>query len=235
MFLEHMSPVHNFLPKCKVAFVNCVSIFSFIISIPTFEFLIFPFVRNYVPRTKVRIGLGMCVVLLGLCTLLSLDVVGHFLSHGRELCMFYGENNVGHVPVSPLLLIPVIFTITVGKMLVCITALEFICAQAPHGMRGLVIGVYFMIYGISVGLLSLVMSAFALGYDINRGSLNMSCGTLYLLGVVVLGTVGVAVYALAARCYKDRQRGGQMDVNQQAILEGYYEKHNARHYKTESL
>ena len=148
---------------------------------------------------------------------------------GINNCMFYKNSFLdrdleNELPINPLVLNPIMFVMAVGEMLIGISIFEFICAQAPYGMRGLIIGIYYMIHGISGNLLlSLVLAGFSLGYKYHTPSVGMSCGTLYLLGVVVLGCVGVAVYVVAARCYKDRQRGGQRDVNEQTILEGYYE------------
>ena len=229
MFFEHMK--HEDFP-----FPNCanrnVFVSAFTLCIPIFEFLLYPFFRNYVPRTTVRIALGVGVSLLGLSALLALDAVGHHqLKPGDQICMFYAyAQHKTLLHLNPNLLVPVIFVMVVGEMLVYISTLEFICAQTPYGMRGLIIGIYFMIYGGCVGLLSLVMLVFAEGYrrGRNHGGTEgpgpvLSCGTSYLTVVVGVGVVGLLVYLTAAKCYRSRQRGGQRDVNDQTILEGYYE------------
>lgn len=232
MFLKHMKPRITSLPDCSTSngniFVDSISILSFTISIPIFEFLIYPFLRKHV-RTTVRIGLGMGVAVLGLSVLLAIDTVGHVLasSDGSKICMFYDESLqdsvTNSIPIHSLVLVPVIFIMAVAEMLIFISTFEFICAQAPYGMRGLIIGIYFMISGISVGLVSILLLGFSLGYSKYSSMMKMSCGTCYMMVVVVMGCVGGLVYAAAAKCYRERQRGGQRDVNYQTILEGYYE------------
>lgn len=110
----------------------------------------------------------------------------------------------------------------IGEMLVFISTFEFIVAQSPHGMRGLILGLWFMMYGMTVGFLSTVLMAFSVGFN-NVNFRQPSCGTSYFSAVVVLGGVGTLLYFVAVCLYKERQRGGQVDVNHQTILEGYYE------------
>lgn len=209
---------------------NFMSILTFTLCIPFFEFLIYPFLRNHVPRTTVRIGLGMFVVLFGLSTMLTMDAVAHsFMENSTSICMFYRQDD--NIPGNSLYLVAVIVIMAIGELLVFLSTLEFICAQAPYGMRGLMIGINFMIYGVSVGLLSLVLLVFAKGMKPKYGGKALeqvwgpSCGTWYIGTVLIIGSVGTALYIVAAKRYRKRQRGGQKDINPQAVLEGYFERY----------
>ena len=231
----------GFLPDCtsRSIFVNSISILSYSLSVPIFEFLIYPFVRNYVPRTMVRIGVGMAISLVGLSSLLAIDAVGHSATGPQDVCMFYSSSwsSDNTIPVNFYVLVPVLFVMAVGEMLVYISVFEFICAQAPYGMRGLIIGLSFMINSISVGLLSMLMMMFAAGYKAQHSeetastvpgytgiSTGLSCGTSYLIAVVCIGCVGLLLYVVTAKCYRQRQRGGQRDENQYTTLEDHYER-----------
>jgi dipeptide/tripeptide permease len=205
-----------------------VSILTFALCIPIFEFLIYPFLRNHIPRTTVRIGIGMFVILFGLLVMLVVDVSAHYVSHDGSICMFYTETD--NVRVSSLFLVIVIVIMTVGELLAFLPMLEFICAQAPYSMRGLMIGIVFMVYGLAVGLVGVVLLLFSKGLegryksDTTGTSSGPSCGTWYIGTVLVIGCVGTVLYIVAAKRYKKRQRGGQNDVNQQTVVETYHER-----------
>lgn len=224
-FYEHMGLGEA---DCATEYLvtTCVPILTFIFCIPIFEFLIYPYFRNYIPRTTVRIGLGLFVVMLGLGIMLTLDAVGHSrLSADASVCMFYNNKKTSGIPINSLYIIVVIVVMAIGEMLVNIAMLEFVCAQSPYSMRGLIIGILFLIYGLSVGFVSMpVLVAFSLGMK-NHHTGVPSCGTWYITAVLVMGCLGTALYLVAAKRYKKRQRGGQRDINPQTVLEGYYERY----------
>lgn len=228
-FYKHLQS--NTSTDCYKDNLKLMSILIVTISIPVYEFLIYPFFRNHIPRTRVRIGVGMIIALLGMSSMLIVDAVGH--KNGTALntvCMLL-ENRTSNtsiellgsednkIPIHPGYVILVIVTMAIGEMFIYVSVLEFICAQSPHGMRGLIIGIVFMIYGLYVVPLTVLLAAFA-----RKIPNTVSCGTGYLLTVVVIGCVGTLLYIIAARTYKERQRGGQKDINPQAVVEHYYER-----------
>ena len=205
---------------------DSLAVITFALCIPLYEFLIYPFLRNYVPRTKIRIGLGFVVALFGMSALLSLDVVGHNYSEreNKTACLFYKSVLAEKISPHHLLLIPVIMLMALGEMLMFLSTLEFIVAQSPYSMRGLILGLFFMFYGIAVGFGSAILTIFGLIFEhIDHHSSQPSCGTSYIMAVVLIGFIGGLLYAIVTRYYKDRQRGGQVDINHQTVLEGYYE------------
>ena len=156
----------------------------------------------------------MVVMLAGFSLLLTLDIVGH-----SETCFFYNSTHSGSI-TQPLM--PVIVIVSIGEMLVFISILEFICAQSPYSMRGLMIGIFFFVYGLFVGFLGIVLFAFAEGFKNYSG--KPSCGSWYLMAVIVIGAIGTLLYVIAAKWYRKRQRGGQTNINHQTVVESYYEK-----------
>lgn len=110
-----------------------------------------------------------------------------------------------------------------GEMLVFISTTEFVVAQSPYGMRGLILGINFMLYGIFVGLGATILTTFSLVWEYHKTEKQPSCGTSFIMTLVVISFVGLLAYLVAVSKYKGRQRGGQVDINHQTILEGYYE------------
>ena len=212
----------------KYIYTNMVYTMTYTICIPVFEFFIYPIFRRYVPRINVRIGLGMAVMLFGYCLMLTTDVYAHWKtevirgSFNDKTCIFY---NV-HTPVnlSPYFLFPVIIIVTIGELLLFIAAYEFVCAQSPYSMRGLLIGIFYLNHGVFTAVMAIVMMAFALAFkNHTSNSVSLSCGSSYLVAVIGIGVVGLVVYIVVAKWYTKRQRGGQSDINHQSVLEGYFE------------
>ena len=90
-----------------------------------------------------RIGLGMILFLLsGLCTL-PMVWVGHDQCNSNCSTWIYTSINI-----SPHFIIIQNCLNAVGYMLLYIGTYEFICAQSPHAMKGLLIGTFFAIKGV---------------------------------------------------------------------------------------
>ncbi len=140
--------------------------------------------------------------------------------NATDTCLFYPDANL---QFSSFGLVPIIVFMSVGELFTFIAVYEFICAQSPYSMRGLVIGVFFFIYGLFNALVGLIIVIFALTFK-SEASLLLSCGSSYSLSVLTLGILGFFFYVFIARWYKKRQRGGQYNVNPQAVVEVYYEQ-----------
>ena len=211
----------------KYVITNMVSMMTLTICIPVFEFFIYPLFRNYIPRITRRIGLGMLVMLIGHCCLFAIDFTAHQLQYrtnnvlGYGGCLFYSN---GRLDFSPFYLVPIIVIMSIGELLVFIAVLEFLCAQSPYNMRGLIIGIFYFLYGIFSALVSLVMLIFAGAFIRTSSSVVLSCGSSYTLGVVSIGIFGFVLYIFTAKRYKKRQRGGQNNINHQSVVEDYFEQ-----------
>ena len=96
-------------------------------------------------------------------------------------------------------------------------------------MRGLLIGIFYSTTGVWFGVVALILLLFAQVYHHHplSGS-TLSCGSTFYLVAIVLGLVGIMTYLLAVCCYKERQRGGQVMVNERAVLEDYFEQNVIR-------
>ena len=209
----------------KYIVTNVVSAITYTICIPVFEFLIYPIFRKCIPRINKRIGLGMAVMLIGHSLLLVIDVYSHDHKNisGNNSCMF---NDIStHVNLSPYYLVPVIVIVTIGELFTLIATYEFICAQSPYSMRGLLIGIFYFIYGVYTGVMAIVLMTFALAFKNHTSNSVLSCGSSYFVAVIGIGVVGLVAYIIVAKWYTKRQRGGQSDINHQSVLESYFEKY----------
>lgn len=100
---------------------------------------------------------------------------------------------------------------------------EFICAQSPYNMRGLLIGIFFSVQGtfslISVILQYLFRWHKVYGYPF-IGKTGYTCAFWFYIIFTGLSVLGLFLYCLVAYKYKKRQRD---DVfNEIAVIEEYF-------------
>ena len=99
-----------------------------------------------------------------------------------------------------------------------IASYEFLCAQSPQSMKGLLIGTFFAIKGIfqlcGVALYLAVGVRCRLGYNFPV------CGFVYYLINVVIALIGIIAFLFVARRYQYRQRDEPDNIYRYA--EEYY-------------
>jgi peptide/histidine transporter 3/4 len=204
-------------------------------------FPIYTCIINFSPLCKkvmnnmfCRIQLGAAFCLLGVISLLVIDVVGHSL-HGttglnNTQCMFqvYRTNTTASYPALNLhwsVLIPPNLFLGIGPLIVISTTYEFISAQSPQSMKGLLIGVFFAIRGLFHFLNSIVILGFSFKNPWASGAMSIhplvtNCGFIYLLFTCIMGLVGLSLFSIAAKKYKYRERDEGM-FRQQDVEEIY--------------
>ena len=200
-----------------------MAVFSIFIWFPMYVWIVFSWFHNRMPRTFTRLGIGIVVCLLGVTSMLIIDVAGHALNINRATnqtrCMFQvtpSNNFNATLSYSSLdmhwavLFIPSLFLQT-GPLLVIATVLEFISAQSPQSMKGLLVGVFFAIRGLFQFLNSIIIIPLSLKHPWASGEMLenppvTNYGFVYLLFTCVAGLIGLILFLAAARRYKYRER-----------------------------
>ena len=196
-----------------------------VILIPLYLSLLRPFIHNYIPGMLKRIGLGMIFILLSALCTLSLDTYEHAKASSSVPCFatytpntMSVSNDAFSLEIGSDILIIQSCLNTVGYLLLYIAIYEFICAQSPHSMKGLLIGTFFAIkgvfqlFGIAVIYVPFTQWEWQLKFP--------SCGFVYYLINVVIGIVGIVAYTCVARKYQYRQRDEPDNIYRYA--EEYY-------------
>ena len=203
-----------------------MAVFSNLIWFPICLWIVFRLLHNRMPRTFTRLGFGIVVCLLGVISLLTIDIVGHALSTDRHAnqtrCMFemtvtymYSDHHTAlNYPALNLhwaVLIVLSLLLEVSPLLTVITVLEFISAQSPQSMKGLLVGVFFAIRRLFQFLNSIVIIPLSLKHPWASGEMLenppvTNCGFVYLLFTCVAGLVGLILFLAAAKKYKYRER-----------------------------
>ena len=123
---------------------------------PLYIWIMFSLLRHKMPKIFTRLGIGVILCLLGVVSMLIIDMAGHSLAgNGSEetkdtvtQCMFQISKYNYTLEYKPLnmhwsvLITPSIF-LGPGPLLITTTTLEFISAQSPQSMKGLLVGVFF--------------------------------------------------------------------------------------------
>ena len=211
----------------KVLFLRSNSMVWLLSSLvfPLYIWFIFSFLRNRMPKILIRLSVGILLLFLGVVNMLIVDAVGHSVhlntdspntTVSHDLCMFRARSHNGylHYPTLNLhwsVLIPPNILLGIGPLLIETTTLEFISAQSPHSMKGFLVGIFFAIKGLFQFLGSITIIPVSLKHPLGIHSFNLvpsfiSCGFIYLLFTCVVGLVGMILFFVAARKYKNRER-----------------------------
>ena len=176
--------------------------------IPLYICLLRHCIDDHIPRTLKRIGLGMILILLSLISVLLLNTAEHIHSSSTTCYLIDDQNislNEESSTISPLY-ITIPYTLNAfAYMLLYIGAYEFILAQSPHAMRGLLIGCFFAIKGVFQ--LLAVLTVYLPFISWSSDSSFPSCGFIYYLINIIITLIGIIVYTWAAANfqYKDQE------------------------------
>ena len=241
LLAEHMRS--NPTPQCSVKTVLIESgILKTVIAIvllPIYIRLVHPYFRRYMPGILKRLGLGMILLWMSVVCNFVIDTVGHGVHHNVS-CMFqmhYHHNKSmdtitnGNLTNDNLqidttvLLIPNVLN-GIAYSLIKVAMFEFICAQSPHSMKGLLMGLFFAMRGAFELLGAVFVVPFSsFGPWKYLPPTLPSCGFYYYLLSMVFGFAGIVSYVITAKKYTYRQR--DEIINERVYIEEYFEHHYA--------
>ena len=199
-----------------------------IIGIPAYMCLLQPCLHNHLPnllRKKMGIGLFMITVAFTLTTIyIALMYISYtyndVLCFSNETFVSILRDPFGLHRYEIFLLITSQIISGLSYLLVFLTILEFILAQAPRSMQGLLIGLWYAYQSLAVVVR--LVSVLTLQ--------DVHCHYWPYIVKTVLAIVSLLLYLLVSRWYKYRQRDEPSNINRQAIIEEYTERQliNAR-------
>ena len=118
-----------------------------VILIPIYLCLLRPFIHHYIPGMLKRIGLAIIIRLLSLLSIFLIDTIGH-TQYSNTQCFIQIHVLPHDLGISAhYLTFPYILNALTVTFFYTATY-EFICAQSPHAMKGLLIGTFFLIKGL---------------------------------------------------------------------------------------
>ena len=237
LLAKHIHP--NSTSQCSANTVllgsGILSTMVAIVLLPIYIRLVHPYFRRYMPGILKRLGLGMIVLWMSVVCNFVIDTVSHEI-HPNVSCMFQidhpsnstddiihsnltnHEANTLHMDTT-VLLIPNILN-GIAYTFIKVAMFEFICAQSPHSMKGLLMGLFFALRGLFELLGAVFVVPFSFGPWENLSPTLPSCGFYYYLLSVVFGFAGIVSYVVTARRYTYRQRDEVS--NERVYIEDYF-------------
>ena len=111
---------------------------------------------------------------------------------------------------------------SVSDLLIYIGTLEFLCAQVPYSMKGLVAGTAYALLVIYVSAFSELQQFYA-KKSTHWGSGVISCEFWFFTTKIVMLIIGMLIFCVVLKCYKNRKREDVLP-NEQIFAERYYSK-----------
>ena len=224
-----------------------VTFLVILLGIPLYQFIIKKRCAKYTPiiLKRVHVGLFLCLIREGIYPIVSLLMSSKdniSTCYFNELYEFTNQNSslttlcllantkavvngtcervCPHLPVQNhlflLILIPQILH-GLAYLLVFMTVLEFICAQAPYTMKGLLIGIWYSTLSIKYLVVNVLD-----GYLIEETTWNIYHG---VKGFFIF--LSILLFCFVYKFYHYRER--DEIVNEQTIIEEQYERELLHH------
>ena len=189
------------------AMSNFISFFVVVCAVPLYEFLIRPIMHTYIPTVLTRIGVGIILYILSCAALLAIDLSAHSwqTDSTNYTCLYDEASPANRLHINPLWTMLPQALIGLGIFFSLTAVYEFVFSQSPYNMKGLLMGAIFATTGTFQFIGLALQVPFYLGY-VDRLTHVPSCGTVYLLVVLVLCIIWFIVYVLVACGYHKRDR-----------------------------
>ena len=206
--------------------------------IPLLEFVIlplFPKLEFFLINPLKGIGMAMLLLLLSICLLFLFNIVGHVTAVNQNIpCYSLWTPGDPQLGLSFwIVLIPSILS-GLADMLSFLCVFEFLCSQAPSGMSGMLIGLYWFIRSICIDI-SAVLLIILDKYPpkANSNGSAISCFSYLMFILFFLAACGLIVYTLTANWYIKRERN--VDLSLRATIEHHFEKQIQKRLQEENV
>ena len=188
-----------------------------VVILPLYIWIVFSVLRNRVPKILVRLGFAICLYIIAVVSMLVVDLAGHILlslEHKHNaMCIFVEPMDLSHFDTLNLHWAVIILPNMLPNLaldLIMATAFEFISAQSPHTMKGVLVGMLFAVRGLFLIVGVVLFIPFSL-HAWNQGSLKhdppvTSCGFGYYLATTAVALIGLCLFTITVKKYKYRKR-----------------------------
>lgn len=186
--------------------------------IPLHELMLYPLFQRYLPSMLKRIWIGAFLVVASAISILLVDVIGHEMNSYGIPCPHPNINPTMELNPYVILFPKVLYGLS--YTIFTISLIEFVIAQSPESMWGMLIGVY---YSVRVGLAGCLYLIFgyALKFHTTKRD-QLSCGVVYSLIFTVAALLSLTAFTVVAYKYKRRKRDDVVNVH--IFAEEYYSK-----------
>lgn len=202
--------------------------------IPILELIILPLYPKleYFLITPFKgIGLAIILLLLSMAFLLVFNIAGRFATSEIAPCFFTWTSGDPQLGVSFwIMLIPAILA-GISDMVTFLCIFEFLCSQAPSGMSGILIGVFWLFRSLCSDV-SAAMTILMKHYGQLLTHRFLSCTSVFVCVFGSIALFGLVLHLRTSRWYKRRERNA--DLRLRAAVEKHYEQQMDNASRTQS-
>ena len=180
--------------------------------IPLYELLIYPCLRNRGPSILQSAGIAAVALIVSSLYGIAVKSVRKTLTNGANECSFTQYVNIIEIIVG----IPFAFMLGFTAIVLPKSSIEFVCAQAPYNMIGVLIGLLLIFLTLFITIGILLLEAFKQNWFHSN-----TCGIWFYLITLVLAVVSSALHGLVIRWYKARERD-EITRSQDLVEEVYH-------------
>ena len=198
--------------------------------IPLYELLIYPLFHKYLPNVTslckyalgaiLRLAKLTVFLILVTCSRLNFSKDVEISKNSTLPCLFHQPTGTSYLDYRWITVPEFIYASS--DMIFYIGTLEFLCAQVPYSMKGLVLGTTYAFLGVFIPS----FNALELLYgkrSLNWGSGVISCGFWYFITKISLLIAATIVFFIIMKWYKKRKREDVLP-NEQIFAEEYYSR-----------
>ena len=196
-----------------------------VLGFPLYELAIYPLARNWIPSSLKRVGISAFGTIIVASIALSVDMVVH--SHTNATvhleCMFV-SNNTHNLTVdfnSFWVGIPLSIIIGIELFTLIVSLFEFVCAQTPYNMKGLIIGLSFSAIRLAQALTGATLITWIRAWL--QPPTYPTCAFWFYLFVILVTVVSLVMFCIVAKRYKKRERNELL--HEQRFVEDFYNKY----------
>ena len=224
MFVSH-------LRECSYEFttINFGQI-SVTVLVPLYELVIHPIFHRLIPNVKIpyKACIGALLHLSRLVLLLTLVTYArHFFINSETSgnstlqCVFHEPPGSLETGLDNRWKFLSGFLGYIGDAMYLISIIEYLCAQVPYSMKGIVAGLFFACVGLFLPIFSSVYFVFETTH-FTWGTGLISCGFWYFVTKICLLLATMIIFIISIlKCYKKRKREDVLP-NEHIFAERYY-------------
>ena len=195
--------------------------FFLLVFIAVFHFLIYPLFYNYIPSVLKWIGLGLFLSTVYLLYITILDPIATSKTNNTELCLLQNITSEGNnqLQLEYYWALPAVSINGLSQLFIVPFAFEFVIAQTPGRMKGLMVGLWFAFYGI-IQTISLYIY---IPFKYIPLTSVFSCTFYYYITKTLISFIMFALFLVLAYKYKLRTRN--IPINFNVLAENHYNKY----------
>ena len=209
------------LNEAKVALIQLpCAIVIVILLLPLYKLIVYPYFRKYIPSMLKRIWIGAMLATVCAGSILLIDAIGHAVNDATVPCFLSDQPDVNvRLKLNPYVVLIPFALYNSSYVIFTISLFEFIIAQSPHPMKGLLIGLY---YSIRFGIGGCFTAINHYAFNFATSGHLVSCGTANYIMITAISLLSLVAFTVVAHQYKLRERDDVVNVH--LFAEEYYTK-----------